>query len=184
MAKITLESLVLPVVCVAERVAVVLERAGSMQASGATPAVPLSFTRHLPPGYPRIDMDPEVRHEPADGNAGGARGAQRAGRPGSSAGVLGSRSLAITAGSAILSGWSPITGGTAAAKTKRPGRHWPVTPRLADRLLSGRSQSSTCLTASHPARALSWPRPQRGEKRVTVVRASTGPVRGMPSVSL
>jgi hypothetical protein len=183
MAKITLEFQV-PVVCVAERVAVVTERAGSNQASGATSAVPLSFTRHLPLGYPRTDMDPEMRHEPVDGNADVVRGAQRAGRPGSSAGVLGSRSLAITAGSTILSGWSPITGGTAAVKTKRPGHTWPVTPRLADRLLSGRSQSDTCSTALLPARALSWPRTQRGEKRVTAVRASTGPVRGMPSVSL
>jgi hypothetical protein len=184
MAEFKLESLVLPVVCVAKSVVAGLERAGSNQASGATPTVPLSFTRHLPPGYPRIDMDPVMRHAPADGNAGEAPGAQRAGRPGSSAGVLGSRSLAITAGSAILSGWSSATRGTATAKTKRPGRHWPVTPTLADRLLSGRSQSFTCFTASLPARALSWPRLERGEKRVTVVRASMGPVQGMPSASM
>jgi len=186
MAKLILESLVLPVVPVATRVAVALERIGSTQASGATSATPLSFTRHLPPSYPRLERDPVVRQVPADGNAGGARGARRAGRPGSSAGVSVSRRAAITAARTILSGWSPIAGGTDTATCKRKSRHQTATPTPAPAggLLSGHPQTRACLTATTPIRELCWSWAEQGEKHVLVERASLRLMRGMPSGSM
>jgi hypothetical protein len=189
MAKLILESLVLPVVPVAKRVVVALERIGSVQASGQAPSIPLSFTLHLPPGYPRLDMSPAMRDVPADGNAGVAHGAQRAGRPGSSAGVSASRSSAITAGLTILSRWSPITGGTDTATRKRTDRHptgtWmTTTPTRAAGLLSGYPQTRACLSAATPARELCWSWGEQGEKRVLVERTSTRSACGMPSGSL
>ncbi len=186
MAKLNLESLVLPVAVVAKRGAVALERIGSNQASGRTPSVPLSFTRHLPPGYPRLDMSPTVRNVPADGNAGVARSDPRAGRPGSSAGVSVSRRSAITAGQTILSGWSPITGGTAMATRKRHHRHLLMTAKMPMRacwLLSGYPQTGACLTASTPTRELCWSRGEQGEKHVLAERTSTRFGSGMPSGS-
>jgi hypothetical protein len=186
MAKLILESLVLPVVPVAKRVVVALERIGSVQASGQTPSVPLSFPRHLPSGYPRLDLSPAMRDVPADGNAGVAHGAQRAGRPGSSAGVSGSRSSAITAGQTILSGWSPITRGTDSVTRKRTDRHQTMTatPTRAGGLLSGYPQTRACLSASTPAREVCWSWAEQGEKRVLAQRTSSRSVCGMPSGSL
>lgn len=189
MAKMNLESLRQPVVLVAKRVVVVLERIGSTQASGETPTTPLSFTRHLPPGYPRLDMSPMVRPAPADGNAGVAQGAQRAGRPGSSAGVSDSRRSAISAGRTILWGWSPITGGTDTATRKRTDRHrtetcMTTTPTRAGGLLSGYPLTGACLSASTQARELCWSRGEQGEKHGLVERASLRPACGMPSGSL
>src|SRR5262249_43925767 len=136
MANLKLESLVQPVVRVACDVVAGLERSGSKQASGRTTATPLSFPRHLSPADPDADMAPAPRYEHANANGYGvAHAAQRAGRPGSLAGVLGSRSPAITAGRAILSGWSLISGGVHPARRTgltagaREIPDWPLTSR-------------------------------------------------------
>ncbi len=134
MAKLNLESLVLPVAVVAKRGAVALERIGS----------------------------------------------------GSSAGVSVSRRSAITAGQTILSGWSPITGGTAMATRKRHHRHLLMTAKMPMRacwLLSGYPQTGACLTASTPTRELCWSRGEQGEKHVLAERTSTRFGSGMPSGS-
>jgi hypothetical protein len=87
MALVQLESLVLPGVRIAGDVVTGLERNGSMQAEGGNPTMAQSQERH--PGYRPADTDPV-----------------RAGRPGCP-GVPCRRGPAITAGRAILSGWSP-----------------------------------------------------------------------------
>jgi hypothetical protein len=181
MAELNHETQMLSIVHVAVRVVAGLERLGSAQASGLTTAVPTSFARHLPPGYPRTDMDPKVRYVAA--NTGAAHSAPRAGRPSSSAGVTDSRSLAITAGRAILSGWSPVTRGT---DFVAPNRHEPyeaMTPTPADRLLSGHHQPLACLSPLSPAGTLFWPRSERSEKRGQAERARKALALGMPSVS-
>jgi len=112
MAVVQLESLVLRGrdACNVVRV---LERNGSNQADGRASTVPLSLPRHLLLSYPHAGMCPGSR--PADAeNLGAATAVKRAGRPGSSAGVPVSRSLAITARWTIQSRWSPTDSGACA----------------------------------------------------------------------
>jgi hypothetical protein len=138
MAMMKLETLVLRVVPVVVRDVVAgLKTIGSRQANGQAPTVTLSFARHLLPGNPGTDPNP-TRYEPAI--YGEAHAAQRAGRSGSPAGVPDSTTAAITAGSAILSGWSVAMRGT-----RRVARSWRdlqgTTTVATDRSLSGHSQS-------------------------------------------
>jgi len=109
MAVMKLNNLVLRGVSVACDVVTGLERIGSKQAMPKTPAMFLSSARHFSLSDPYTVSDPGMCHEPT-GNAGAALAVSRAGRSGSSAGVLDSRSLAIFARRAILSGWSLAVG--------------------------------------------------------------------------
>ncbi|MCI0458435.1 MAG: hypothetical protein L0Z62_15835 [Gemmataceae bacterium] len=102
MAELKLQNLVLRGVRVAGDAVAVLERVGCGLARETT-TIPLSFTRHLSPANPDSDAGPDKRDEHAN-MYGVVRRAQRAGRSGSSAGALRSRSLARTARPAVLSG--------------------------------------------------------------------------------
>jgi hypothetical protein len=64
----------------------------------------LSVVRHPSQSRPPADENPRLRQGPTD-TVGVALAAVRAGRPGGSAGVLGSRGLAISARPAIHSRW-------------------------------------------------------------------------------
>lgn len=105
MAVTFVESLVLRGNPVAYGVVAGLEPTGSMQADGRAPTVHLSHTRHPSRSYPLAGPERSLRLACAE-DLGAASAATRAGRPGSSAGVLDSRMPAIKAGGAILSGWS------------------------------------------------------------------------------
>jgi hypothetical protein len=135
MAVFQLESLVLRGVLDACNVVISLERNGSMQADGRAPATPLSTSRHLPGSYPGADMDPGTREGHAE-NLGAALAAPRAGRPGCSAGVPVSRSPAITAGRAILSGWPRSERGVCAT-ARRQRSFTSLAPASAGKVLSG-----------------------------------------------
>ena len=152
MALKTLESLVLRVVPVVVRDAVAgLENLGSGQATGQAPTVPLSFARHLPPSAPGSDPAPLMRYHRA--NYGEAHAAQRAGRSGSSAGVPDSQTAAITARSAILSGWSVAVGGIGRVSAGWRGLTRVTTTVATDGSLPGRSQPRKRLPAFRHARA-------------------------------
>jgi len=153
MALKTLESLVLRVVPVVVRDAVAgLANLGSGQGTGQAPTIPLSFARHLPPSGPPTDPNPMMRYHPA--NYGEAHIAQRAGRSGNSAGVLSSRTPAITAGAAILSGCAVAMGGIGRVCDRWRHRTTVTTARTTDGSLSGRSRSRTHLPARHDIRAV------------------------------
>jgi len=179
MALKKLESLLLPVVSVAVRGGVAgLKGTGFAQASGRIPAVTPSFARHLPSGDPD-DTNPMSRYEPA--NHGEAHAAQRAGRSGSPAGVPDSRTLARSAGAAILSGWSVAVGGIGLVD-----RGWrgltPTTTVTPDRSLPGYSQSFQRLAVRREPRAEYGhraPAPKCAEDG----RGAMSPARGMPSAS-
>ncbi len=151
MALKKLESLVLRVVPVVVRDAVAgLANLGSAQATGQALTVPLSFSRHLPPSDPGSDADPMMRYHPA--NYGEAQAAQRAGRSGSFAGVLGSRTPAITARAAILSGCAGAVREAAAGGRWRH-RTTMATTCTTDRPLSGHSRSHQRFPARRDGRA-------------------------------
>jgi len=102
MAVKILESLVLRGVRVVSDVRMVVERVGS-NLNGLEPtAVPLSFARHLFPSDPQSDAEAGTRW--AACSTGGNPTVSRAGRLGSSAGVLDSSSLARTARPTVHSG--------------------------------------------------------------------------------
>jgi hypothetical protein len=136
MAVMNLETLVLRGVNVVRDVVIGLERNGS-NLTGVQAPVSLSSTRHPSASDPWTDTDPGKRYERA--MQGAAHAAIRAGRPGSLAGVLGSRSPARCAGRAILSGWSQATGGFC------PSAAWCLEPLTAEArtaagdILSGRA---------------------------------------------
>jgi hypothetical protein len=108
MAEKILESLVLRGVRVVSDVQTVVERIGSNLAVRMPMAVSLSFARHLFPGDPQSDAEAGTR-----GNttclSGGKPPANRAGRLGSPAGVLGS-SLARSARPTVHSGRPLVLG--------------------------------------------------------------------------
>jgi len=182
MAVMNLESLVLRGVTVVRDVVIGLERAGSVTAGGNAPTIPPSFARHLSPSDPRHDAAPAMRYELA-GN-GVAHTARRAGRPGSSAGVPGSRPASF-AGQTILSGWSVAMGTTAVTGTCQHDRLAVVTPGAGGWLLSGQSQSFQRLLAIKPAGPVSrsWRRSERNADAKDE-QASKRPAHGMPSASL
>jgi hypothetical protein len=182
MALKTLESLVLRVVPVVVRDAVAgLENRGSSQATGQAPTVPLSFARHLPPSDPGSDPNPLMRYHPA--NCGEAHTAQRAGRSGSSAGVLGSRTPAITAGAAILSGCAAAVGGIGRVAGRWRHPTTMTTARATDRSLSGRSRFRKRFPARGDGRALVGSL-SSGRKCDQERPAAMAPARGMPEASI
>lgn len=136
MAVMNLESLVLRGVNVACDVVMGLERNGSHQARGTTV---LSFTRHPSLSYSHAGSDPGMRYGGAE-DIGAAHAAIRAGRLGSSAGVLDSRKLAITASRAILSGWTHRERGFCTTVTWRPDLFRVQPPAAVDKSLSGYRQ--------------------------------------------
>jgi hypothetical protein len=182
MAMMKLESLVLRVVPVVVRDVVAGGLTlGASQAMRQAPTVSLSFARHLPPGNPGTDPNPAPRYEPA--NYGEAHAAQRAGRSGSPAGVPDSSTAAITARSAILSGWPVAVGGIG-----RVGAAWRGLTRLtttvaADGSLSGHSRSRKRLPARKHARAEygTW---SSGRKCLRDGLDAKAPARGMPLASV
>jgi hypothetical protein len=181
MAMMKLESLVLRVVPVVVRDVVVgLETIGSRQASGQAPTVTLSFARHLPPGNPDADPNPRTRYEPA--NYGAAHSARRAGRSGSSAGVLQCQTDAITARSAILSGWSVAMGGFGRVGAAWRGLKKATTTVATAGSLPGRSQSRMRFPALRHARAEYgiW---LLGRKWLRDGLDAKAPARGMPLAS-
>lgn len=123
MAKILPQTLVLRGARVNDAAAVVV-RNGYLQAIAQTPTADLSFPRHLSPSDPMSTSDPGKRGERANTN-GADHPAPRAGRLGSSAGVLGSRGAAISAARAILFGWPLTLGTTATACARLLGRFGP-----------------------------------------------------------
>jgi hypothetical protein len=181
MAMKKLESLVLRVVPVVVRDVVAgLETIGTSQAMGQAPMVTLSFARHLPPGNPDGDPNPRARYEPA--NYGAAHSAQRAGRSGSPAGVPDSQTAAITARSAILSGWSVAVGGIRRVSAGWRGLKEVTTAVATDGSLSGRSQPRKRLPAPRHARAEigAW---SSGRKCLRDGPGAKAPARGMPLAS-
>jgi hypothetical protein len=182
MALKTLESLVLRVVPVVVRDAVAgLANLGSGQATGQAPTVPLSFSRHLPPSDPGSDPNPLMRYHPA--NYGEAHAAQRAGRSGSSAGVLGSRTPAITAGAAILSGCAVAVGGIGHVVGRWRHSTTMTTPDTTDGSLSGRSRFLKRFPARVDGRALVGLL-ALGRKREQERPGARTPARGMPEASI
>jgi len=182
MAMTKLESLVLRVVPVVVRDVVVgLETIGSRQAMSQAPTVTLSFARHLSPGNPDADPNPRMRYEPA--NYGGPHAAQRAGRSGSSAGVPDSQTAAITARSAILSGWSVAVGGIGRVSASWRGLTKVTTTVATDGSLPGRSQPRKRLPAFRHARAEYglW---SSGRKCLRDGLDAKAPARGMPLASI
>ena len=182
MAMMKLESLVLRVVPVVVRDVVAgLETIGTSQAMGQAPTVTLSFARHLPPGNPDADPNPRMRYEPA--NHGEAHAAPRAGRSGSSAGVPDSQTAAITARSAILSGWSVAVGGIGRVSASWRGLTRVTTAVATDGSLPGRSQSRKRLPAFRQARAEYgvW---SSGRKCLRDGLDAKAPARGMPLASI
>ncbi len=109
MAVKNLESLVLRGVRVNHDVRMVVECIGSNLAVQEPQVLSLSFARHLFPSDPQADIDAGTRGTTAC-TPGGKRPAHRAGRPGSSTGVLDSRRLARTARRAVLSGRQLVQG--------------------------------------------------------------------------
>jgi len=107
MAEILLHNLAQRGVSVVRDLAVAVAGNGYPQAIAETPGGGLSFARHLSPSDPMLDPMPDTRGERA--NPGAGCPAKRAGRPGSSAGVLSQRGPARTAGRTILSGRSQVT---------------------------------------------------------------------------
>jgi len=184
MAANKLESLVLRGVPVACDVVAGLERIGSNPATGDVPSVALSFARHLSPSYRAGDAEPASRCEPA--NPGGTRAAQRAGRPGSSAGVSESRSLASFAGRAILSGWSRAVREAVAVEKCRRNLVEILAPTPTGGLLSGHTQSFPRLPAGKPASLVRWLgyRGGRNADAQKDVQAVTRLAQGMPSASM
>jgi hypothetical protein len=182
MALKTLESLVLRVVPVVVRDAVAgLENLGFGQATGQAPTVPLSFARHLPPSDPGSDPIRLMRYHPA--NYGEVHAAQRAGRSGSSAGVLGSRTPAITAGAAILSGCAAAVGGIGrvAGRWRHPTAM--TTAATTDRSLSGRSRFLKRLPARCDVR-IEHGSASSGRKCEQGQMGAKAPVYGMPVASI
>jgi len=109
MAVLNRNCLVLRGVPVACDVVTVLERFAVNPANARTPALILSYPRHLSTRTPSAETDSQPRHEhPA--SSGVNRDARRAGRPGSPAGVPERRRPARIAGQAIQWGWSQATG--------------------------------------------------------------------------
>jgi hypothetical protein len=179
MAELKLANLVLRGVrAVNPGVATVLERNGATQAGWETASISLSFSRHLPPGHPD-DMQPAVRSEHATPYE-VARAAQRAGRSGSSAGVLGSRGLARSARTAILSGWPCVTGGKRFAGTCRGTVTATATP--AGSRLPGYPQSFGSV-AGRSAVRLAISRPHTAGKGTGAGWALIRTLQGMRSTS-
>jgi hypothetical protein len=181
MAMMKLESLVLRVVPVVVRDVVVgLETIGTSQAMSQAPTVTLSFARHLPPGNPDADPNPRTRYEPA--NYGEMHSAKRAGRSGSSAGVPDSKTAAITARSAILSGWSVAVGGIGRVSASWRGLTKATTTVATDGSLPGRSQPRKRLPAFRHTRAEYgvW---SSGRQCLREGLDAKAPARGMPLAS-
>ena len=176
MAKMNSENLVLRGVNVVADVVIGLKRIGSGQANDQTAAMPLSCTRHLMMTDSRPDADPAMRYEPATS---AASSAQWAGRPGYVAGVLSSRNPAITAGRAILSGWSLVEGGACPAAVGISGRFTALMPMPAGEVLPGRTQ----LTRLHALRPWRLSPSVRSGKRGEVSTAYHRPAGGTPSAS-
>jgi hypothetical protein len=175
MAVMNLESLVLRGVNVVRDVVTGLKRIGANQAAvRQTPAMVLSHLRHPSQSDPWSDADPALRYERA--TAGGST-AKRAGRPGSSAGVLGSRNLASFTRGAILSGWQVEGGPATAARCIGQVQAKPVA--AVGEVPPG--QSRLTATASFPA---GWRTRQTRTGRLAVRRevgrAWSTPAGGMP----
>jgi hypothetical protein len=182
MAMKKLESLVLRVVPVVVRDVVAgVETLGTSQAMRQAPTVTLSFARHLPPGNPDADPNPRPRYEPA--NYGEMHAAQRAGRSGSPAGVPDSQTAAITARSAILSGWSVAVGGFSRVPASWRGLTKATTTVATDGSLPGRFQSRKRLPAVRHTRADLgfW---SSGRKCLRDGLDAKAPARGMPLASI
>jgi hypothetical protein len=124
MAKILPQTLVLRGARVIDAAAGVVRNGYPQALATRTPTVDLSFPRHLSPSDPMSTSDPGTREERANANGAG-HPAPRAGRLGSSAGVLGSRGAAISAARAILFGWPLTLGTTTTACARLLGRFGP-----------------------------------------------------------
>lgn len=99
-------------------------RCGFYAANEQMPMVPLSM-RHPSPGCREDRTEPPQQQIRRVANAADCS-AVRAGRPGSPAGVLGSRGSARIAGRAVLLGWPIVVGTTPPAQGARfPGRLLP-----------------------------------------------------------
>lgn len=171
MAEILLHNLAQRGVSVVRDLAAVVAGNGYPQAIAETTTGGLSFARHLSPSDPMLDPNPMMRDERANPGAGSP--AKRAGRPGSSAGVLRQPGPARTAGRTILFGRS-LTQGTTAT------RHTLVTP-VGVRDRCGRSQSACCsptgLSAKHRA-AERWHRRHQRE----LVMGKRQPAQSAPAI--
>jgi len=130
MAVKNLEIVVLRGVRVLNDVRMVLERNGSNPAVREPEATSLSFARHLYPSDPRTEADAGTRWHTPGLTTGGKAIAHRAGRSGSSAGVLDSSRLARTARQAVPSGRSLVLGSVQALPALRqPTGSLGVMPR-------------------------------------------------------
>jgi hypothetical protein len=140
MTVVNLESLVLRGVNGVSNVVVGLERNGSNPSvMMGKPTMPLSPTRHPFLGYPPAKV---LGTRYGADIVGADTSASRAGRPGSQAGVLSSRRLAISASRAILSGWSLPRKGACSAPV------WQLDQPIQKPAFAS-EETSGCLTAPH-----------------------------------
>jgi hypothetical protein len=180
MALKQLDSLVQCVVPVVVRDAVAgLDTRASSQGPGRAPTT-LSFARHLPPSYPGSGPN-LMRYHPA--NHGEADAAQRAGRSGSLAGVLDSRSPARTAGAAILSGCAVAVGGIGRVESHWRGLKKATRTATTDRSLSGHSRSLMRLPTCIDGRAQRGSQ-SSGRKREREMLDAKAPAYGMLVASI
>jgi hypothetical protein len=136
MAVMLLESLVRRGTPVLRDVVPGMARIGSNQANGTTPAF-LSHPRYPSQGYRWFGDEPGLRRDPVEVIDVDAA-ADRAGRPGSLAGVLSRRSPAPGAGRANRKRWSAVTGGQGPAPAGRSGFFRARPPASAGPILPGR----------------------------------------------
>src|SRR5262249_50813855 len=176
MAVLNLESLVLRGVPVACDVVTGLERIGFNASGSGARAVLLSLTRHPSPSDPQAGADPGMRYAAVQGMA---HAAPRAGRPGRSAGVPDSRGPAISAGRAILSGWSLAVGDPCATAARRLAAFAGTTPATVGKALTGQPQTSLRTRSQAAGRRLA-----RSGKRAEVEAGSSEPAFGVPSAPL
>jgi hypothetical protein len=139
-----------------------------------------SSMRHLSPGSPEPIAEPEQRRFDADDQAAANTAATRAGRLSRnlSAGVLGSRTPAGSAGRAISLGWSLVKGGSRLSALWHTGHPMAGAMTSADKLTPGCSQP-LCSFSPHDGRL------RRSFARLEKRTEVTGllPVVGTPTAS-
>jgi len=168
MAVFNLDNLVLRGVAGNGNVANGLTRIGTYPVDGQTPALAMS-QRHPSPGCRPTAAEPERQRDHVD-ERDVKHASERAGRPGSRAGVLVRRSPASLAGRAVLYGWSLAVGGPRPISAKRFS---PAATGLAAPLAR--------VSSGHPSALRAWPLSARDDAQASRVRFI--PAGGMSTAS-
>ena len=168
MAVFNLDNLVLRGVAGNGNVANGRSRIGTYPVDGQTPALAISM-RHPSPGCRQTDAEPERQRDHVD-ERDVKHASERAGRPGSRAGVLVRRSPARLAGRAVLYGWSLADGGPRSDDAKR------FSPAA-----TGLTASLARVASGHPTALRAWPLSARNDAQANRVRPM--PAGGMSTAS-